>query len=138
MLDLPDYTGAPLNELAEDFIRLLKSERFTINTTHQGPVPGERKTLRIYWRDVWIGLMNAGLWDAKKPFVCLYRFPSARRDGVAHAPLGFDKIEFAKRHGCNPDQLYVNKSENKSYLLVRDAETAMLLLRVRIKRINEA
>jgi len=138
MLDLSTYTGAPLNAFVMDFIRMLQAEGFTINTTHQGPVPGERKTLRIYWRDVWIGQMKADLWSAKKPFVCLYRFPGTRRDGVAHAPLGFDKSEFAKRHGCNPDQLHVNESEKKFYLLVQDAETALLLLRARVKRINES
>jgi len=140
MLDLSNYTGAPLNAFAMDFIRALKAERFTVATTHHGPVPGQRKTLRIYWGDVYVGQMTADLWEADEPFVCLYRFEKdgAPRKGVAHAPHGFDKLEFAKRHHCNPKQLHVHRSERKSYLWVRDAETAMLLLRDRAKRINDA
>lgn len=139
MLELSNYTGAPLNSLATDFVRALKSARFIIATTPQGPVPGQRKTLRIYWGDVYVGQMKADLWGADVPFVCLYRFEKdgRPRDGVAYAPLGFDKLEFARRHGCDPKQLHVHRSENKSYLWVRDAETAMLLLRDRAKRINK-
>lgn len=142
MLDLSTYTGEPLNTLANDFIQVLETERFRIEVTGQGPRPKERKTLRIYCGGLWIGQMSAELWSAKKPFVCLLRFPSdsKRPDGVAHVPLGFDKIEFAKQHGCNPDQLHVKlvKSERKSYLLVRDVKTAIVLLRARAKELNEA
>jgi 5-methylcytosine-specific restriction protein A len=140
MPDLSNYTGAPLNRFAMSFIRALEAERFTVGTTHQGPVPGQRKTLRIYWGNVYVGQMTADLWAADEPFVCLYRFgkDGAPRDGVAHAPYGFDKVEFAKRYGCAPEQLHVHRSECKSYLWVRDTETAMLLLRDRAKQINDA
>lgn len=140
MLELSCYTGTPLNWLAMDFVQALKAARFTIGTTPQGPVPGQRKTLRIYWGDVWVAQMKADLWGAADPFVCLYRFEkngSPRKD-VAHVPHGFDKREFAKRHGCNPEQLHVRKDGKESYLLVRDSETALLLLRDRAKRINDA
>ncbi len=140
MPDLSTYTGAPLNALASDFIRMLEAERFTVTATPQGPVPGERKTLRIYWSDIYVGQMKADLWGADEPFVCVYRFDKdgAPRKCRAAAPLGFNKLEFAKRYGCNPDQLHVYSDGSGSYLLVRDAETAMLLLRARAKRINEA
>jgi 5-methylcytosine-specific restriction protein A len=139
MLDLSNYTGAPLNAFAMDFVRALQAERFTVATTSQGPVPGERKTLRICWGDVYVGQMKADLWEADEPYVCLYRFEKdgAPRKDVAHVPPSFDKREFAMRHGCNPEQLHVHRSGNKSYLLVRDAKTAMLLLRDRARRINE-
>ncbi|QNA87918.1 hypothetical protein G4G28_04540 [Massilia sp. Dwa41.01b] len=139
MPDLSNYTGAPLNAFATQFVRTLEAERFRVATTPQGPVARERKTLRIYWGDVWVGQMKADLWGAKEPFACLYRFEKdgAPRKDVAHVPPGFDKHDFAKRHGCNPGQLHVHRSENdKSYLWVRDAGTAMLLLRDRARRID--
>ena len=140
MLDLSNYTGAPLNALAMDFIRALEAERFTIAATPQGPVPGVRKTLRICWDGVFVALMNTDLWGGDEPFVCSYRFEKvgAPRKGVAHIPLGFDKLEFARRHGCSPQQLHVHNDEDKSYLRVRDVQTAMLLLRARASRINAA
>lgn len=142
MLDLSTYTGDPLNTLAKDFVRELEKERFRFEVTGCGPRPKERKTLRIYWGDVWVAQTHADLWNAKKPFVCLFRSPGdgANRNGVAHAPLGFEKTEFAKQHRCNPDQLHLKtvKSEGKSYLLVRDAETAIVLLRARVKELNVA
>lgn len=140
MLDLSTYTGASLNTLVKDFIRVLEAERFRVEVTDQGPNQNERRTLRIFWGDVWVGLMNATMWNAKMPCVCLYRFDKvgAPRKCRAAAPLGFNKLDFAKQNGCDPDQLYVHSDGSGSYLWVRDAETAMLLLRARAKRINEA
>lgn len=140
MPDLTGYTGDPLNAFALKFISLLEAERFTVSTTGRGPNPRERKTLRINWGNVYVGQMKADLWGASDPFVCVYRFDKdgSPRKCIAAAPLGFDKLEFAKRYGCNPDQLYVHTDGSGSYLWVRDTETAMVLLRARAKRINEA
>lgn len=140
MLDLSTYTGPPLNMLAKDFIRVLEAERFRVEVSDHSRNPNERRTLRIYWGDVWVGLMSATMWNAKVPCVCLYRFdrPDAPRKCRAAAPVGFSRLEFAAHNGCDPDQLYVHKDGSGSYLWVRDAETAMTLLRSRARRINEA
>lgn len=138
MPDLSSYTGKPLNAFAENVIRALEAENFTVTATQQGPKKDQRKTLRITWRGVYIGLMSEGLWGRKSPYACLYRFPKDRGGfAVAKAPEGFDKDAFARQHGCDPDLLHVHSDYSGSYLWVQDEVTSLVLMRDWARRIDE-
>lgn len=137
MPDLSTYTDNPPNAFAMSFIRALEAEGFTVAPTVQGP-KGQRKTLRITWRNVYIGQMSEGLWGRKIPYACLYRFT---KDGkltlVNHAPQDFDKDAFARQHGCDPDLLHVKRDYSGSYLWVQDEATSLLLMQDWARRIDE-
>lgn len=133
---LARYTGEPPNAFAHQVIQALRAEGFTVATTTQGPNK-ERKTLRIGWRGEFIGLMSEGLWGRKVPVACLYRFPKdAGTSTVAAAPTGFDKIDFARQHGCDPDLLHVNTDYSGSYLWVQDQATTLHLMRDWARKID--
>lgn len=139
MPDLSNYTGRPPNAFVMSFIRALEAEGFAVAPTGQGPRPGQRKTLRITWRDIYIGQLGEGLWGRKIPYACLYRF---RRDGkrfslANKAPQGFDKDAFAQQHGCDPDLLHVHIDYSGSYLWVQDEATSLLLMQDWARRIDE-
>ena len=137
MPDLSNYTGSSPNAFAMSFIHALEAEGFTVAPTAQGPINSERKTLRIYWRGVYIGLMSETLWRRKAPYACLYRFPKDKdTTSVAKAPLGFDKDEFARQHSCAPDLLYVHSDYSGSYLWVRDEATGLRLMEDWARRID--
>lgn len=138
MPDLSNYTGNPPNQFAMSVIRALEADGFAIGATSQGPTREQRKTLRITWRGIYIGLMSENLWGRKHPYACLYRF--AKDSGplsVARAPAGFDKHAFASQHDCDPDQLYVYSDSSGSYLWVKDERTSLLLMRDWARRIDE-
>ncbi len=127
-----NYGDAQPNAFAMNLIRALQAEGFEVTATTQGP-NDKRKTLRITWRGVYIGLMEAKLWGRKLPYACLYRFA----ENSAKAPEGFDKKAFAERHGCDPDLLHVNSDNSGSYLWVKDEATSLLLMRDWARRIDE-
>jgi 5-methylcytosine-specific restriction protein A len=138
MPDLSNYTGNPPNAFAMGFIHALEAAGFTVAPTGQGPIKGQRKTLRIFWRSIFIGLMNETLWEQKIPYACLYRFPKDKgTNSVARAPLGFDKDEFARRHGCAADQLHVYTDSSGSYLWVQDQATGLRLMQHWAKKIDD-
>jgi len=137
MPDLSNYTGKPLNGFASRFIDTLEAEGFTVALTVQGPIKGARKTLRIFWRSMFIGLMNASLWGRKDPYACLYRFPTDQdTNSIARAPLGFDKDDFARRHGCSSEQLHVHTDDSGAYLWVKDEATGLHLMRDWARRVD--
>lgn len=134
---LSTYTGNPPNEFAKHVIQTLEAHGFTVAPTMQGP-NDKRKTLRISWRGVFIGLMSEGLWGRKVPYACLYRFTKTDTlDTIAKAPHGFDKNEFARQHGCSPDMLHVHTDYSGSYLWVQDEATALHLMQSWARRIDE-
>jgi hypothetical protein len=138
MPDLSTYTGNPPNAFAVSFIHALEAEGFIVSPTVQGPKAGERKTLRITWRGVYIGQMSEGLWGRKVPYACLYRFAKDRKPfTVAEAPQGFDKYEFARKHQCDSDLLHVYSDSSGSYLWIQDETTSLLLMRDWARRIDE-
>jgi len=138
MPDLATYTGNPPNAFAMSFIRTLEAHGFTVVPTGQGPKDDQRKTLRILWRGIYIGQMTEGLWGRRVPYACLYRFATdAALSSVSHAPPGFDKEDFARKHGCVPEMLCVRTDSGKSYLWVRDAATGLLLMQDWARRIDE-
>ena len=138
MPDLSTYTGKPLNAFAMNFIRALEDEGFTVAPTVQGPEKGQRKTLRITWRGIYIGQINEGLWGRKVPYACLYQFAKATKPfSIAKAPQGFDKDAFARQHGFNPDRLHVNSDYSGSYLWVQDEATSLHLMQDWARRIDE-
>jgi hypothetical protein len=133
---LSGYSGDLPNDFARRVILALEAHGFTVAPTTRGP-NNERKTLRISWRGVWIGLMSAGLWGRKLPYACLYRF--AKDDGlttIAKAPLGFDKRAFAREHGCDPERLHVQTDYSGSYLWAQDEATTLHLMRDWARRID--
>ncbi|MDR8048034.1 HNH endonuclease [Burkholderia cenocepacia] len=95
-------------------------------------------TLRITWRDIYIGQMRENLWNDKPPFACLYRFPHRTRLSIAAAPAGFDKHVFAREHRCDPDMLLVTTDGGESYLRVRDKATTLDLMREWARTIDKA
>ena len=144
MPDLSTYTGSPPNAFAMSFTRALEAEGFAVASTRQGPKESQRKTLRITWRGVYIGLMSEGLWSRKVPYACLYRFPNGSKlFSIAKAPEGFDKEGFARQHGCEPDLLHVNREFNRKYerwelyLWVQDEATSLHLMQDWARRIDE-
>lgn len=138
MPDLSNYTGDQPNAFAMSVMTMLEAEGFVVATTGQGPKADQRKTLRITWRGVFIGLMSAGLWGRKVPYACLYRFAKNRAPlSVAKAPQGFDKEAFARDHGCDPDVLHVHSDYSGSYLWLKDEATSLLLMRDWARRIDE-
>lgn len=139
MPDLSNYTGSAPNAFAMSFIHSLEAEGFNVAPTAQGPIQGERKTLRIYWRGIYIGLMSETLWGRKLPYVCLYRFSKVGSiSSVSKAPLGFDKNEFARQHGCAPDLLHVHTDYSGSYLWVQNEATGLRLMEDWARRIDAA
>lgn len=135
--NLSGYTGNPPNEFAQRVIETLVAHGFTVATTTQGPNE-QRKTLRIGWRGAFIGLMSEGLWGRKVPYACLYRFANGEAPAtVAKAPEGFDKYEFARQHGCDPNLLHVNTDSSGSYLLVQDEATTLYLMQDWARRIDD-
>jgi len=133
---LSSYTGKPLNEFAQGVVATLRAHGFTVAPTDQGP-NDQRKTLRISWRDVVIGLMSEGLWGRKLPYACLYRFPKSRPPySIAKAPVGFDKNEFAREHGCDPGLLHVNTDYSGSYLWIQDEASTLRLMQGWAQRID--
>jgi hypothetical protein len=138
MPDLSNYTGKPPSDLAMAFIRALEGEGFKIAATAQGPKEDQRKTLRITWRGIYVGLMSEGLWGRKVPYLCLYRFPKdGRRVSVAKAPAGFDVDIFARQHQCDARRLHVNSDYSGSYLWIQDEATGLKLLRLWARRVDE-
>ena len=144
MPDLSTYTGTTPNPFAMRCIRALEAEGFTVAPTMQGPAEDQRKTLRITWRGVYIGLMSEGLWSRKDPYACLYRFPKdSKLISIAMAPEGFDKEGFAQRHGCDPELLHVKRQFNRKYerwelyLWVQDEATSLHLMQDWARRIDE-
>jgi hypothetical protein len=134
---LSTYTGNPPNEFAKRVIHTLEADGFTVAPTMQGP-NDQRKTLRISWRGVFIGLMSEGLWGRKVPYACLYRFTKNRAcDTIAKAPVGFDKNEFARQHGCDPSLLHVHSDSSGTYLWVQDEATTMRLMQDWARRIDD-
>lgn len=126
--NVSSYTGNSPNEFAKGVIQLLEAHGFNVAPTTQGPNE-QRKTLRISWRNVFIGLMSEGLWGRKIPYACLYRFAkSSAFNSIAKAPQGFDKDEFARQHGCDPDRLHVQTDYSGSYLWIQDGATTLHLM----------
>ncbi|MGO4326274.1 HNH endonuclease [Cupriavidus sp. 2TAF22] len=133
------YTGAPPNAFAMGIIRSLEKEGFTVAATTQGPVKAQRRTLRITWRGIYIGLMSEQLWLSKVPYACLYRFPKEGvKVSIAKAPQDFEKYAFARDHGCDPDRLHVYTDYSGSYLWIEDEATSLLLMRDWARRIDAA
>lgn len=138
MPNLLIYTGNAPNAFAMSFIRALEAEGFTVSPTVRGPREDQRKTLRITWRGIYIGLMSEVLWGRKIPYACLYRFTkNGEPFSVAKAPQGFDKGEFARQHGCDPDLLHVHSDYSGSYLWVQDESTSVRLMQDWARRIDE-
>jgi hypothetical protein len=134
---LSNYTGNPPNEFAKRVIKTLSAHGFTVAPTDQGP-NDQRKTLRISWRGVFIGLMAEGLWGRKLPYACLYRFEkSSPLHSIAKAPKGFDMYEFARQHGCDPNLLHVHTDYSGSYLWVQDEATTLRLMQDWARRIDD-
>lgn len=136
-LNLSGYTGSPPNEFAQRVIETLVAHGFTVATTTQGPNE-QRKTLRIGWRGIFIGLMSEGLWGQKVPYACLYRFAKGKTPNtIARAPEGFDKDEFARQHGCDPNLFYVRSDTSGSYLWIQDEATTLYLMQDWARKIDE-
>jgi hypothetical protein len=120
-------------------IHALEAEGFSVAATAQGPREDQRKTLRITWRGIYIGLMAEGLWSRKVPYLSLYRFAKdGARVSVAKAPADFDLATFARDHHCDPDRLHVHTDYSGSYLWVQDEATSLRLMRDWARRIDEA
>lgn len=124
MPDLTGYTSPHLpNALAQDFIKRIEAENFEVATTPQVTY-GKRETLWVTWRGKYVALMRHTLWGRKRdPFVCIYRFDTAK------VPANFDKDAFARSRGVDAAQIDVKVERDGSYLRVRDAATAVRLLR---------
>jgi hypothetical protein len=134
---LSNYTGNPPNEFAKRVIKTLSAHGFTVAPTDQGP-NDQRKTLRISWRGVFIGLMTEALWGRKVPYACLYRFAKSTSPySIAKAPKGFDMCEFARQHGCDPNLLHVHTDYSGSYLWVQDETTTLRLMQDWARRIDD-
>lgn len=138
MPDLSGYTGNPPNSFAMSIIDALEAEGFRVATTTQGPNKDQRKTLRISWRGIYIGLMSETLWRRKTPYACLCRFAD---DGaslsIPKAAPGFNKDDFARQHGCDPDLLHVHRDSSGEYLWVSDKATTLRLMRDWANRIDK-
>jgi len=132
MPDLSNYTGNPPNAFAMSVIRALEADGFTVAPTTQGR-NDQRKTLRIMWRGIYIGLMSESLWGRNPPYACLYRFERNR----ASAPQSFDQDVFAQQYGCNSDLLHVHRDGSGSYLWVKDEATCVHLMQDWARRIDE-
>lgn len=138
MPDLLNYTGKPPNSFATHFIHTLEAEGFRVASTAQGPRGDQRKTLRITWRGIYIGLMAESFWGRKVPYACLYRF--TKRDAlnsVNKVPQGFDKHEFATQHSCDLNMLHLHSDYSGSYLWVQDEATSLRLMRDWARKIDE-
>lgn len=128
MPNLSQYTGNPLNDLAQDFCRKLEALGFAINTSNQGRAAGKsKKTLRIEWRGVYVGYMHYNLWRAGLFYG--YRFNAGRKGAQNNAPGVFSLEDFCRKHGCTSSSIDVRRDTEEIYVRVREDATAVRLLK---------
>ncbi|MBU9559655.1 hypothetical protein KTE54_03025 [Burkholderia multivorans] len=104
-MSIPSKYIDHLSEFARNVVDSLKAEGFEVEAS-----PAGENALRVTWRNVWIGVMEKALCNQKRsPTACTYRFPKhGPCSTIAAVPNGFDKEDFARAHGCDPEMLSVD------------------------------
>ncbi|MDF1486556.1 HNH endonuclease [Ramlibacter sp. H39-3-26] len=86
------------------------------------------RTFRIYHSSIHVAQWAPGMLLRNDPRVMLYRFQKEGLKTIAEAPPDIDVDKFVEQHDIDVRQIYLNPSEGKHYLHVRDESTAVSML----------